>query len=358
MERLCVIFGGASCEHDISIITGMQLCKNLKAKYKLDKIYLGLDNNFYLATDIEDIKYFSDKTKINLKRIILFDNAIYVKNLFFKKHCDIACVINCCHGGVGENGDLNGFFALNKIRSTAASVLSSHIAMDKTLSKTLLKDIVPTIKGIVISKQNYDETIDIIKNEFSDELIAKPNSLGSSIGVKAVNQSDFIEQVDAILQIDDMALIEERIENKIEYNQACLLDNNQLILSAIEQPISKDKYLSFDEKYITSNKNKGQDRIIPANISKTLKNKIDDYTKKIYTALRMNGIVRIDYIYDVNKKILYFNEINTIPGSMAFYLFEPVGIDYISLIDKLIANIPDEKKYSYFDTGVLSKKLL
>ena len=155
-----------------------------------------------------------------------------------------------------------------------------------------------------------------------------------------------------------MALIEERIENKIEYNQACLLDNNQLILSAIEQPISKDKYLSFDEKYITSNKNKGQDRIIPANISKTLKNKIDDYTKKIYTALRMNGIVRIDYIYDVNKKILYFNEINTIPGSMAFYLFEPVGIDYISLIDKLIANIPDEKKYSYFDTGVLSKKLL
>ena len=252
---------------------------------------------------------------------------------------------------------MNGFFAVNKIRSTEAKSLPSHIAMDKNLSKTLLKDIVPTIKGIKVDKRNYKLAIDEIVKNFNGELIAKPNSLGSSIGVKAVNKNDFVEQIDAILQMDDSALIEERIVNKIEFNQACILDNDKLVLSAIEQPISKDEFLSFDEKYISSNKNKGQDRIIPAKISKSLKNKIDDYTKNIYTTLNMNGIVRIDYIYDIDKKILYFNEINTIPGSMAFYLFEPIGIDYITLIDKLIDNIIDTKKYLYFDSGVLSKKL-
>lgn len=358
MERLCVIFGGASCEHDISIITGMQLCKNLESKYKLEKIYLGLDNNFYLATGIEDISFFVDKSKIKLKQIILHNGAIYFKNMFFKKYCDIAVIINCCHGGVGENGDLHSFFAMNKIRSTDAGSLPSHIAMDKNLTKTLLKDIVPTIKGIKINRDNYEEAIKDVNENFSKYLIAKPNSLGSSIGVKTVDKSNFVEQVDAILLMDESVLIEERIVNKIEYNQACILDNGELILSAIEQPISKDEFLSFDEKYINLNKSKGGDRIIPAKISKTLKNKIDSYTKMIYRALNMRGIVRIDYIFDEDKKVLYFNEINTIPGSMAFYLFEPVGIDYITLIEKLIANVIDDKKYLYFNSDVLSKKCI
>ncbi len=357
MERLCVIFGGSSCEHDISIITGMQLCDNLKSKYKLEKIYLGLDNNFYLATNVNDVSYFADKSKIRLKQIILHDNAIYLKNILFKKYCDIACVINCCHGGVGENGDLNAFFAINKIRSTEANCLSAHIAMDKNLCKTILQDIVPTIKGIKINKENYDSAIEMVKNEFKDELIVKPNSLGSSIGVKAVNKTNFLDQVYAILEMMDDPLVEERIENKVEYNQACFCDYQEIVLSAIEEPLSKNEFLTFDEKYKVPNKTKGQDRIIPAKIGKTLKNQIDNYTKKIYKTLNMNGIVRIDYIYDLDSKILYFNEINTIPGSMAFYLFEPVGIDYISLIERLIANIPDQKKYLYFDSGVLSKKL-
>ena len=357
MERLCVIFGGASCEHDISIITGMQLCKNLESKYKLEKIYLGLDNNFYLATDVKDIDFFQNKSKMKLKQIILYNGAIYIKNIFFKKYCDIVAIINCCHGGVGENGDLYSFFAINKIRSTGADSLASHIAMDKDLAKTLLKDIVPTVKGIKINKENYEKSIKDVKEHFTSDLIAKPNSLGSSIGVKVVDKTNFIEQLDAILAIDDSALIEERVVDKIEYNQACILNNGELILSAIEQPISKDKFLSFDEKYIFSNKSKGQDRIIPAKISKTLKSEINLCTKKNYKALNMRGVVRIDYIYDVKNKILYFNEINTIPGSMAFYLFEPVGIDYITLVEKLIANIGDEKKYSYFDSSVLSKKM-
>lgn len=356
MEKLCVIFGGASTEHDISIITGMQLAKNLESKYKIEKIYLDLNNNFYLATNAHDIAFFKDKDNLKLKPIIIYNGAIYVKNMFLKKYCDISCVINCCHGGVGENGDLSAFFNINKIPYTGAGALAAHIAMDKHLTKTLVAGIAPTIKGELVTPQNKAEQIEKIKAGFSDNLIVKPNALGSSIGVKACGKADFMGQIDAIFELNDNALVEERITDLAEYNQACFMDDGELILSAIENPISKSAFLTFDEKY-TAPKTKGQDRIIPAKISAKLKKQICDYTKKIYTALNMNGVVRIDYIYDKANSKLYFNEINTIPGSMAFYLYEDLGIDYITLIEKLIANATKPQKFAYFKTDVLNKKI-
>ena len=356
MKKLFVIFGGSSCEHDISIITGMQLCKNLETKYRVEKIYLGLDNNFYLATKVQDISYFADKN-IKLKQIIISDGAIYIKNLVLKKYCDVDCAINCCHGGVGENGDLAGFFAVNKIRTTSACSLSSHIAMDKYLTKRLVSDIVPVVKGELVTIDNYLEKKKSIKKDY-ENIIVKPNSLGSSIGVKVCDKKNFTEQIMAIFTMNDDALVEECITNKIEYNQACYKKDNELMLSEIESPITKSEYLSFEDKYIHEGKSKRKDRVIPAKMSADLKSEIDFYTAKIYTALKLDGVVRIDYIYDLDAKILYFNEVNTVPGSMAYYLFEPLGIDYITLVEDLVDNAPSVKKYSYFDSGILRKKLL
>lgn len=356
MKKLFVIFGGSSCEHDISIITGMQLCKNLETKYSVEKIYLGLDNNFYLATKVQDISYFADKN-IKLKQIIISDGAIYIKNLVLKKYCDVDCVINCCHGGVGENGDLAGFFAVNKIRTTSACSLSSHIAMDKYLTKRLVSDIVPVVKGELVTIDNYLEKKKSIKKDYKN-IIVKPNSLGSSIGVKVCDKKNFTEQIMAIFTMNDDALVEECITNKIEYNQACYKKDNELMLSEIESPITKSEYLSFEDKYIHEGKSKRKDRVIPAKMSADLKSEINFYTAKIYNALKLDGVVRIDYIYDLDAKILYFNEVNTVPGSMAYYLFEPLGIDYITLVEDLVDNAPSVKKYSYFDSGILRKKLL
>ena len=156
--------------------------------------------------------------------------------------------------------------------------------------------------------------------------------------------------------MNDDALVEERIVDLIEYNQACFIDNNELILSAIEQPLTKSEFLTFADKYEHSSKEKGSDRVIPAKISKKLALEISAYTKKIYSFLNMSGVVRIDYIFDNKTKKLYFNEINTIPGSMAYYLFEPVGIDYITLIEKLVVNAVEVKKSIYFDTHILINK--
>lgn len=354
MKKLCVIFGGASTEHDISIITGMQLAKNYGKN--IEKIYIGLDNKFYLATKVQDLKFFSNKNEIQLKEVVFYNGAIYTRGLFFKKYCDVECVINCCHGGIGENGDLFAYLQVNKIKCTSANALASHIAMDKDITKQLVKDIVPTINGIKVTKQNFDETVKIIKKKFDKNLIVKPNSLGSSIGVKACYKTNFIDQIQAIFELNDDALVEERVVDLIEFNQACFRTEKGLMLSAIEQPLTKSDFLTFEDKYKANNKAKGSDRIIPANISPELEEEIITYTSNIYTKLNMNGVVRIDYIFDKSNNKLYFNEINTIPGSMAFYLYEPIGIDYITLIEEIVKNTPEIKKFTYLDTQILKDK--
>ena len=352
MKKLCVIFGGESSEHDISIITGMQLFKNFYTE-EVEKIYFGLDNKFYLASKVSDLKFFEEKEKIKLTEVIFYKGAVYKIGFRFKKLFDVDCVINCCHGGVGENGDLAGFFEVNKIRCTSANSLSSHIAMDKNLTKQLVKDIVPVVKGIKVAKSNFDDATKQIDESFSFDLIVKPNSLGSSIGVKACNIENYKDQIEAIFEMGDDALVEERVIEIEEYNQACFKTKEGLVLSAIEHPISKHKFLTFEDKYKTKSKTKGSDREIPANISPEIEEQIINYTSKIYEELNMNGVVRIDYIFDKSTNSVYFNEINTIPGSMAFYLYEPLGIDYITLVENLIENAEDIKKFVYFNTQIL-----
>ncbi|MBR6779238.1 MAG: hypothetical protein IKM43_03750 [Clostridia bacterium] len=356
MKKICVIFGGSSSEHDISIITGMQLAKNYGAKEKIEKIYLSLDNRFYLATEVQDLSKFEDKQNLNLKEIVISNGAIFTKGLFWKKYCDIECMINCCHGGVGENGDLAGFFAVNNVVFTSSDSLTAHITMDKDLTKQFVCDIVPTIKGYRVTKTNKDEMFAIIDTELSDDLIVKPNSLGSSIGVMACDKSNYKDHVEAIFELNDDALVEDRVVDITEYNQACFKDKDKLVLSAIENPISKSEILSFDDKYKGQSKAKGKDRIIPAKINKKLEQKINEYTSLVYSALNIKGVARIDYIYDTKSRELYFNEINTVPGSMSFYLYEPIGIDYITLVDKLVENASKPNKYTYFDTEILKDK--
>lgn len=356
MKNLCVIFGGQSSEHDVSIITAMQLCKNLDSFYHLEKIYMGLDNKFYLATKVKDLTTFQNKENLKLKQVYFLNNSIYQFGLIQKKIADVDCVINCCHGGVGENGDLAGFFACLGIKCSSANCLASHIAMDKSLAKILVKDIVPVVKGIKVTKQNCKTSKHKILKILNEDLIVKPNSLGSSIGVKVCTKQNFTDQIKAIFELNDDALVENRIVNLVEYNQACFKTKDGLVLSAIEQPLTKSNFLTFEDKYISNTKSKGGDRIIPADISPELENKIIDYTSKIYTRLNMSGVVRIDYIFDKDKNILYFNEINTIPGSMAYYLFEPVGIDYVSLITQIVENTHNEKSFAYFNTNILENK--
>lgn len=352
MKKLCVIFGGNSCEHDVSVITGMQLAKNISS---IEKIYYSRDGKFFLATKVDDVSYFAVDKSFGLKEVVFHDGAVYTKSFTFKKLFDIECVINCCHGGFGEGGELSAFFDVNNIRTTSPNSLSAHLAMDKDLCKTLLKGIAPTVKGVKVTKQNYENATKHIEKKFSNTLIVKPNSLGSSIGVKACDKTNYKEQILAIFELNDDALVEERIQDLVEYNQACYKTKEGLVLSCVEQPISKHEFLTFDDKY-NSGGTKFKDRIIPAEISPELEDEIIGLTGAIYEKLNMNGVVRIDYLFDKTNHKLYFNEINTIPGSMAYYLFEPLGVDYITLIDNLVENASKPKQFVNLDTNILAHK--
>ena len=355
MKKTCVVFGGASSEHDISIITALQLCNNVEKKFEMEKIYIGLDNKFYLATSLKNINEFSNKGNLKLKQVYFLNGAIYKTGMFNVKICDVECVVNCCHGGAGENGNLASFFELQQIPYTSANPLASKIAMDKSLAKFILKDIVPTIKGVKVTKQNYKTIVHYIKSNFSNNIIVKPNDLGSSIGVKCCNKDDFIDQINAIFEMNDDALVEERVVSLKEYNQACFRTKKGFALSSIEEVKTKSDFLTFEDKYY-GGKTKGNDRVIPAELTPEIEEEIIKYTSKVYKKLNLNGVVRVDYIYDCKNKKLYFNEVNTVPGSMAFYLYEPIGIDYITLIDELIKNATKPQNYTYFNTEILNDK--
>ena len=352
MENLIVVFGGASCEHDVSIITALQAIDRLKDKFNIIALYLDFDNHFYLTKYRKPADFINkERVKKESKRVSIVDNKLYInkkgKLKFFKP---VKLVLNCCHGGVGENGAVASFFNVNNMTITSANNISSAICMNKFATKCYLERFdIPVVKGVMIDKFSKSTELKKIR-ELKDNLIVKANNLGSSIGVEMATQKDVQEKIHQILALDSQVLVEERIENLVEYNCAVLSDKDEIILSQIEKVASKTDILSYDNKYCNSNSS----REIPAKINKDLEDLIYAYSKKAYQLLGLSGVVRIDYLYDQVENRLYLNEINTVPGSLAFYLFEGLGIDYIMLVEKLL-NKQEEVKQEYFNSDILSK---
>ena len=349
MTNLFIIFGGASVEHDVSIVTALQTYNNLKDKYKLGLLYCTKDNLIYLVDKTAPADYI-DKENL-LKRstqVSVFNKGLYKRcGKKFKFICDVNCIINCCHGGVGEDGTLKGVLDFNNIPCTSADSKSSCICMDKVYAKLVAKSLdIPSVEYVVVDKYNKD--VDKVKG-FGKSVIIKPCGLGSSIGVVKSDMDHLSENIEMVLHLDDKVLIEREISPLIEYNCAVVRDGDNIILSQIEQPINKSDILSFEDKYISVDKT----RILPAEISQEKQELIYDYTKRIYQYLNLGGVVRIDYLYDQNNDTIYLNEINTIPGSLAYYLFEGIGITYIKLMEILINNATTRPLQPYFSSTIL-----
>jgi len=349
MKNLFIIFGGASVEHDVSIVTALQTYGNLKDKYKIGLLYCTKDNLMYLVDKTAPADYI-DKELLLKKatQVSIFNKGLYkVVGKKLKPISDVDCIVNCCHGGVGEDGTLKAVFDFNNIACTSASLSSSSVCMDKEYAKLAAKSLdIPIVEYVVVDK--YNKNVDKVK-DFGESIIVKPCGLGSSIGVVKSDIAHLCENIDMVLHLDDKVLIEREISPLVEYNCAVVRDGDNIILSQIEQPVNKSDILSFEDKYISVDKT----RIIPADISKEKQDLIYDYTKRIYQHLNLNGVVRIDYLYDKNNDIIYLNEINTIPGSLAYYLFEGLGITYIKLMEILMKNATSKPLQPYFSSTIL-----
>ena len=364
--NIAVIFGGESCEHDISIITGVQLINNASEYlYNIIPIYINKNGEWFSGDLLKDIDNYPINIK-GLKKVSFVSNdaMLYIKKLGkLKKYLKIDMAFVCLHGQRGEDGSVAGVLEMAKIPYSSSSMLASALSMDKVAFKYFSNGLgVKCIDGFEILKQDYDIDSNLILEKivnFRLPIIIKPSRQGSSIGIKVCKNIELLKNdLNKCFLYDDRLLIERFVDIQKEVNIALFKYKHDIIFSETEEPLYSNDILGFDEKY---RKNSGGfesiKRLSPAKISVEQEEYIKNTAKKIYTTLDMFGVVRFDFIIDNNDNI-YLNEVNTIPGSMAYYLFKE--FDYQKFIDSLVLSslirIEDSARtIKVFDSGVLSQ---
>ncbi len=363
-KKIALIFGGRSLESDISIITAMQTLSNInKSLFNVEPVYM-YEGDFYVKK-LDSLDAFSVFNPIEHSKAILYKGEFYtVKRNGLVKYFKPDAAFICCHGGEGESGILQAILEYNGIAYTSPSVIASACGMDKALSKQLFEGmLLNTLPHEVVTREEFEEdaerTLQRLESFLTYPLIVKPSTLGSSIGITVAENH---EQLDFALQVacrfDTKIIVEHKLTDFVEVNCAAFRDGDRIVLSDTEQPLTLNDFLTFDDKYMTNGKMSGGGHVIPADIG-NLELIVKANTERIYRELDLNGVVRMDYLVDKVRNKVYINEINTVPGSMAFYLFEGQGIDFKALITRLIENAVNyqavHRTPSKFKTEVLSK---
>ena len=376
--QVAVLFGGKSVEHEISIISAVQAIQNMdKGKYEILPVYITKNNELYYGISLFDIEEYKDiKTLLTKCRQVYFEckgtktYLVEMKRRLFRKNkvvglIDVAFPI--VHGTNVEDGSLQGFLKTLNLPFVGCDVLASAICMDKYVSKVLLREAgIPVLDCLTFfSDDDIDKICDQVTNKMAFPVIVKPINLGSSIGIsKANNLSDLRAALEVAYTFASRVLIEQCVSNLKEVNCSAMGEGKNVLVSECEEPVSASEILTYTEKYLEGNKSHGKGmanlkRKIPAEITDELKDKIIKFTKESFIALNCCGVVRIDYLIDTKTSELWLNEINSIPGSLAFYLWEPTGIKYPELLDRVIdaglkRNRDDSEIIYTFDTNVLS----
>jgi len=338
MKSIAVIFGGKSVEHDISIITGLGVIKNLGMEYDVVPIYVDVDNNWWTGKQLESVEFYANMDYKKLKKCYIKpnDNKLYIKGVGTKTK-EIYCVVNSMHGGAGENGTISGILRNSGIPETSSGVLGNAICMDKFVAKMLMRGArIPTLKFMCVRMNGEKFDDKEFRREFGKKIgfpcILKPSNGGSSIGIAVAKNWD---ELDVLLtktkEYENKIVIEKYLTDYREINISAFMLEGKIILSNTEEVILSKKIYDYDSKYAKGTTVK---RVSPAVLTDTILDKIAKLTKKAYQLFECAGVVRFDY-FVVNDKVL-LNEINTIPGSMAYYLWKNTGYTYARLINRMI----------------------
>ena len=381
MKNVGVIFGGVTCEHEVSIVTGLQLIENIdKTKYKVYPIYIHSDGEWYVGDKLLDSKIYKefDAFKPGIEKgyipptkqgLLIERRGFLAKNDFVK----LDVVIPAMHGMNGEDGSLQGLLELANIPYTSSGILGASVGMDKILMKKVFEaHLIPVLPYTYFLRDEWVKSKDIVIAQIEAVLrypmFVKPSNLGSSIGIsKATDREKLIEAIDVAVNYDERIIVENGVENITEINCSALGRGDDVRVSVCEQPISWKEFLTFDEKYLrggkTGNNKMGvkssglkicgvkgstgmqnMSRKVPADITEEQTKEVKRLTEMAFKALNSKGVVRIDFIIDNDSGKVYVNEINTIPGSFAFYLWEYEGMKYSELIDKIIEYAEEENE--------------
>lgn len=379
--RVGVIFGGSTVEHEISIISAVQAMGFMNQdKYEIIPIYIDKNKDWYTGKMLMDIEIYKDfdNLKRYAKRVVLVkkNEEFFLQSLGLWKRniaeLDIAFPI--VHGNNAEDGTLAGYLDTVGIPYVGSHVLGAAMGQDKVVMKQVMKACnLPIVDYTWFYDTEYNQFEDEIKKEIKKigyPVIVKPATLGSSVGIVfAKKEEEIDEAIREAIKYDNKVVVEKAITNLTEVNCSVLGNYEYQELSAIEEVMSTDEFLTYQDKYIGNGKkgvktngSKGMvatDRIIPARISEELQNQVREISKATFKALNLSGLCRIDFLVDQKANKVYVNEPNTIPGSLSFYLWEPLGKKYPTLLDDMISiAIKDyknrSKKVRSFDTNVLS----
>ncbi len=388
--KVGVIFGGESVEHEVSVISAVQAMNKINLdKYEVIPIYIAKDGEWYTGEILKDIDSYKDLSLLKkyTKNIILMGSKgvfqLKLKTgLFNKVVTDIDIIFPIVHGTNVEDGGLQGYLQTVGIPYVGSNVYASVVGQDKVYMKEIFKGAdLPVVKHIWFYDAEYREDQEgIIKkvNKLKYPVIVKPATTGSSVGIKtASKEEELIEAIDDAINYDNKIIIEEMVSNLKEVNISVLGNYENQKLSEIEEVISAEKFLTYEEKYIGNGKIKAKDshknpckttgskgmlsasRKIPAEITEKERVEIEQIASTAFKVLGSSGVCRIDFLIDEKTKKVYINEINSIPGSLAFYLWEPKGVSYTELLDTMITiGIKDYKKRTSkthsFDSNILS----
>lgn len=358
-----VFFGGKSVEHEVSIISALQVVENLdKEKYDIIPIYISKDNKFYSSEFLSDINRYKD-----LDEIVRLSDEVYfthengsllvnkkdglLKKVLFK----IDIVFPVVHGLNVEDGTLEGFLEMYNIPYVGCDVCSSAVGMNKIIFKKVLESSnIPVVEYDTLNisefEQDSKKAFEKIKDKLSLPIIVKPANLGSSVGIEIIkDEKEFVPKMQQVFEFCENVLIERCITNLREINCSVVGDFSSQEVSVLEEPIKEDEILSYKDKYLGNGKGgklskmggkssgmASLTRKIPAQLDKEQEDEIYNLAKNTFKLLNCEGISRIDFILDGDNNKIYVNEINTIPGSLSFYLWEPKGVKFSELLDKAI----------------------
>lgn len=365
MKNLAIFYGGKSAEHDISIITALQVMNNIDTKkYNIVPVYIHSDNSWHILDSYTEI-YIYTQNKLKGKQLStgFFDGYLLEKKRFgFKKYKKIDVAINCCHGLNGEDGSLSGLIQLSNIPLVGSNVVASAVGMDKVIMKDVfVANNIPCVKYSYFYKEHYEKNKDDIllmaEVNLNYPIIVKPANLGSSIGISISNNREELQKsIKIALCYDKKIILEQVVPNLREINCSVMGSQNNSMVSILEEPKNWTSFLDFDEKYLKANKNNNK-KTINVKLEPTTLKTIKELSKKVFTVLGCSGVVRIDFLLNDKTKEVYVNEINTIPGSLANYLWGN-KYTFCQLLNKLIENAESEYLYNNMYTYAYKSNVL
>lgn len=387
-KTIGVFFGSGSPEHDVSIITAQMIIAGLKGlNYKVVPVYISKSGHWLLGEEFGSLKYLVDNlSRPDMNRGTLpklgegkFDGyyldmeesvgkMVFKKKGMFKKSVTIDLAFPALHGSFGEDGTIQGMFEMLGLPYVGCDVASSAISMDKALTKQLMQmNNIPTTKFVVFTKTEWQKSVASSKQQVSSKLnypvFVKPVHLGSSIGIgKAKNEKELEQKIEVAFYYDGKVLVEEAVENLMDVT-CCIIGNDDLTASLLQESVFSADMFNFEEKYLKdggAQTGKAENSlVIPARLDENTTKEIQETAKKVYKAVGLSGISRVDFLYNKQTKEYFANEINPLPGTLYHHLWKKSGIELDQLLQKLI-NLAEEKykakrEINYtFESSILS----